>query len=154
MNLQNLFLRYRFLFPKINSCRGQGLIEFVMVITTFLMLTLGSMQWIAIANARSHLNVAAYAMCREYAVSQSKTKAIAAASPYLVPLVASSESGVPYPSWDVGDDDVTVNLTLYFKLFPIPIVRELFTNSQNWIEKSTGYYPIKSSCVMIKEETG
>ena len=144
------------LFSK-NSSKGQSLVEFVMILPLFFLLIAGSMQFIAITNARSLVNMATYTMCRDYAVNKSKTSAYAKGGFMLNPLLSfSTSSNIPYPSVDGGDDfgdEFTLTLKLYYRLFDISMIQDLFLG-ESFIYKYLGlnYYTIESKCTMIMEK--
>jgi hypothetical protein len=142
------------LFSK-NSSKGQSLVEFVLIIPIFFLLTVGAMQLIAVTNARSLVNMATYIACRDYATHKSSGTAKALAVAALYPLLEFSfDSSIPDPSIEGGDDfgdEFTVTMKFYYKLFDISIIKDLFLDSSS-AAGYFGYYEIESKCTMIMEK--
>ena len=128
-----------------------------MIFPIFFLLTIGAMQFIAITNAQSLVHMATYIACRDYATHKSSGTAKALAVAALYPLESfSKDTSIPDPSIEGGDDfgdEFTVTMKLYYKLFDIKMIQDLFLGD-SFIYKYLGlsYFKIESKCTMLMEK--
>ena len=149
-NKMKLLSRLKSANSALNS-RGQALIEFIFVFMLFNVMVFAAIQLSLVANAKSMLNLATYAACREYAVTYSKNKARLAASVQLKPIMNELDPLMGYfrvnfkPDNDPGfGKKVQTTVTVFYK--PMPLVKKLYP-----LVFGGRSVKLKSSCSMTME---
>ena len=139
------------------SNKGQALVEFIFIFLLFISLVFITLQITLIANAKSILNVAAYVSCRgashfyEGRLSTPEGKILKSIRGDLEPFGNKGYYNIdfyPSPFRAKFGDKITSTITIYYKLMPLPIVRQFFHLSPS--KKSI---VLKASCTSLREGT-